>query len=339
MLAGPFSISLTGMKQKILITRPFFPDLIDRLRGFFEVEVNEGPKYTAAQLREALRDKAGAILAGGEKIDATVVEGLSGLRILCVSAAGYNNVDVDALTRAGIMVTNSPGPADETVADFAWGSLIAAARRLTEGEHWVQEGHWTASAGQRFFGTDVFGKTIGIMGMGGIGRAIARRAPGFRVKILYHNRHRHAASIEEECQATYASKEALLGESDFVILCMPYTPGNHHLIGAEELKRMRSTAILVNIARGGLIDEPALVEALQHGRIGGAALDVFEGEPAVYPGLIGLRNVVLTPHIAGATWEAQHGLAAMAADNLIAALGEGTELRRPPALLNPEVLK
>jgi len=327
------------MKQKILITRPFFPDLVERLRASFDVTVNEGPKYTPEQFKEALKGQQGVLVAGGEKIDGPLLEGLSGLDIICVSAAGYNNVDVSAVTRAGIMVTNSPGPADETVADFAWGSLIAAARRLTEGEHFVQDGLWNGPNGHRFFGIDVYGKTMGIIGMGGIGRAMARRATGFRVKIMYHNRRRLAPEVEQECLATYATKDELLRGSDFVILALPYTPANHHIIGKEELQLMRSSAILVNIARGGLIDEPALAEALQQRRIAAAALDVFEGEPAVHPGLIGLPNVVLTPHIAGATWEAQHGLAAMAVDNLLAGLGHGPHAGRPPALLNPEVLK
>lgn len=326
------------MKQKILITRALFPDIVQRLREYFDVEVNEGPRYTTAQLREALHDKNGVLLAGGEKVDADVVEGLSDLRAVCVSAAGYNNVDVAALTRAGIIATNAPGPADETVADFSWGLMIATARKLTEAEKWVQDGQWKGSAGRRFFGTDLFGKTLGIIGMGRIGQAIARRAPGFRVSVLYHNRHRVDAAIEAACQAAYRSKEDLLKEADFIILSLPYTPGNYHIIGEKELQLMRPAAMLFNIARGGLIDEPALAEALRNGRIAAAGLDVFEEEPVVYPGLMGLPNVVLTPHIAGGTEDAQHGLASLGADNLIAALGLGAHAGHPPAILNPEVL-
>ncbi|HTI09892.1 MAG TPA: D-glycerate dehydrogenase [Puia sp.] len=326
------------MKQKILVTRPIFPDIIQRLREYFDVEVNEGPRYSTNQLREALQDISGVLLAGGEKVDATVVEGLSGLRAVCVSAAGYNNVDVAALTRAGVIATNAPGPADETVADFSWGLMIATARKLAEAEKWVQDGQWKGSAGQRFFGTDLYGKTLGIIGMGRIGQAIARRAPGFRIKVLYHNRHRLDPAIEEDCRAAYRSKEELLKESDFVILALPYTPGNYHLIGEKELQLMRPSAMLFNIARGGLIDESALASALRNGHLAAAGLDVFEGEPAIDPGLIGLPNAVLTPHIAGGTREAQHGLASLGADNLIAALGLGPNAGHPPSILNPEVL-
>jgi gluconate 2-dehydrogenase len=326
------------MRQKILITRPLFPDLVERLRGYFDVEINEGEKYSPAQLKEALRDKDGVLVAGGEKINDELLAGLGGLRAVCVSAAGYNNVDVPALTRAGVIGTNAPGPADETVADFAWGSLISIARKMGESERWVLDGQWKGSAGSRFFGTEVHGKTIGIIGMGRIGQAIARRAPGFRINVLYYNRHRLDASIEEECRATYKTKNELLGSSDFVILSLPYAPGNYHIIGVEELKLMRPSAYLINIARGGLIDEAALADSLKARRIAGAALDVFEQEPTIHPGLTGLPNILLTPHTAGATKEAQHGLASLAADNLIAALGLGPDAGKPPSILNPEVL-
>jgi len=326
------------MRQKILVTRPIFPDVIERLREHFDVEVNEGEKYSPGQLKAALGGKRGVLLAGGEKINDELLTGLSELRAVCVSAAGYNNVDVPALTRAGVIGTNAPGPADETVADFAWGSLISIARRMAESQHWVLEGQWKGSAGSRFFGTDVHGKTLGIIGMGRIGQAIARRAAGFRVNVLYHNRRRLDPVIEQECGAAYRTKEELLGNSDFVILSLPYARGNYHIIGAKELQLMRPSAFLINIARGGLIDEPALAAALKGQRIAGAALDVFEQEPVIDPGLTGLPNILLTPHTAGATWEAQHGLASLAADNLIAALGLGPDAGKPPSILNPEVL-
>jgi lactate dehydrogenase-like 2-hydroxyacid dehydrogenase len=327
------------MKQKILITRPLFPDVVDRLREYFDVTINEGPRYTSEQLHEALRDKSGAIVAGGEKIDDAVLAGLTGLKAICVSAAGYNNIDVAALTRAGVIGTNSPGPADETVADFAWGSMIATARRLVEAAHWVEQGQWKGSAGSRFFGVNLCDKTLGIVGMGRIGQAIARRAIGFRMSVLYHNRRRLDPALEAECRASYRTKEDLLREADFIVLAMPFTPENYHLIGRAELVLMRPSAMLFNIARGGLIDEEALAKALQEQRLAGAGLDVFEDEPAIHPGLMGLPNVVLTPHIAGGTAEAQHGLASLAADNLIAALGAGPRAGHPPSVFNPEVLK
>jgi len=325
------------MKQKILITRPLFPDVVDRLRGYFDVTINEGPRYTGEELRAALRDMDGAIVAGGEKIDDSVVQGLPRLKAICVSAAGYNNVDVASLTRAGIIGTNSPGPADETVADFTWGLMIATARRLVEAAHWVEQGQWKSSVGSRWYGANLCDKTLGIMGMGRIGQAIARRAVGFRMKVIYHNRRRVDAAIEAEVRAEYRSKEEFLREADFVVLAMPYTAGNYHLIGAPELQLMRSSAMLFNIARGGLIDEVALAAALKDNRIAGAGLDVFEGEPAVFAGLMGLPNAVLTPHIAGGTAEAQHGLASVAADNLIAALGLGPNPGKLEGWFNPEV--
>jgi gluconate 2-dehydrogenase len=326
------------MKEKILITRPLSADLVERLREHFDVEMNEGPKYTSPQLKEALRDKQAVLIAGGEKVDADLLSGLSLLRAICVSAAGYNNVDVAALTALGVIVTNAPGPADETTADFAWGALIALARRLAEAQKWVQEGHWTGPSGSRFFGADLHGKVLGIIGMGRIGRAIARRAIGFGMETVYHNRNPLPGPMEQASRAAYMSRNQLLRHSDFVVLSLPYNPSNRHIIGTEELSIMRPSAFLINIARGGLIDEAALAEAVRERKIAGAALDVFEEEPTIHPGLKGLPNVLLTPHIAGATASTQHGLAAMAVDNLIAALGYGPHAGRPPAILNPEVL-
>ena len=327
------------MKQKILITRPLFPDVVDRLREYFDVTLNEGPRYTSEQLNEALRGMSGAVVAGGERIDDAVLKGLTELKAICVSAAGYNNVDVAALTRAGVIGTNSPGPADETVADFAWGLMIATARRLVEAALWVQQGQWKGTANSRFFGVNLCDKKLGVIGMGRIGQAIARRAIGFRMQVLYHNRHRLPPALEDDCRASYRSKEALLREADFIMLAMPFTAENYHLIGAAELKLMQPTAMLFNIARGGLIDEAALAEALHGQQLAGAGLDVFEKEPTIHPGLMGLPNVVLAPHIAGGTAEAQHGLASLAADNLIAALGLGPQAGHPPSVFNPEVLK
>jgi lactate dehydrogenase-like 2-hydroxyacid dehydrogenase len=325
--------------SKILITRPIFPDVIEYCRRFFNVEVNEGARYTPEQLRAALADKDGVILAGGEKITAETLEGLHRLKAICVSAAGYNNLDIAAITRAGIIATNSPGPADETVADYTWGLMIATARRIAEGDRWVRARNWKGSVGTSFFGVNLCDKTIGIIGMGRIGQAIARRALGFRMKVLYHNRRQLDKVIEEECRANYVSKEELLGSADFIILALPLNPENRHIIGENELAMMRPAAMLFNIARGGLIDEPALAKALREQRIAGAGLDVFEGEPNVDSELLGLPNIVMTPHIAGGTWEAQHGLAMLAAENLIAALGLGPHAGAPPSIINPEVLK
>lgn len=327
------------MPPKILITRPIFPDVIARCHEYFEVEVNEGGRYTPEQLRAALEDKDGVLLAGGEKITAGTLEGLTRLKAICVSAAGFNNLNIAAITKAGIIATNSPGPADETVADYTWGLMIATARRIAEGDRWVRAGNWKGSVGSSFFGVNLCDRTLGIIGMGRIGQAIARRAMGFRMKVLYYNRRPLDKTIEEECKATYASKEELLGRADFIILALPLNAENYHIIGEEQLALMRNTAMLFNIARGGLIDEAALARALREQRIAAAGLDVFEGEPGVYSGLQGLPNIVMTPHIAGGTWEAQHGLAMLAAENLIAALGLGPNAGAPPSIINPEVLR
>lgn len=326
------------MKQRILITRPTFPDVMDRLREYFHVTLNDGPRYSTNELNVALKDIDGALVSGGDKIDADALKGLTRLKAVCVTAAGYNNVDVAALTRAGILGTNSPGPADETVADFTFGLMIATARRLVEASWSVSMGQWKESFPIRFFGVNLCDKNLGILGMGGIGQAVAHRAIGFRMPVIYHNRRRLPHEIEERCRARYLTREEVLRQADFVLLAMPFNAENYHLIGAPELKLMKPSAMLFNIARGGLIDEAALAEALRRKELAAAGLDVFEHEPAIYPGLMGLANVVLTPHIAGGTAETQHGLAAMAADNLITALTVGPQAVRRAAVFNPEVL-
>jgi glyoxylate/hydroxypyruvate/2-ketogluconate reductase len=338
---GPYvnELLFLGMKQRILITRSTFPDVVDRLREHFDVTLNEGARYTPERLNAALHGMDGALVSGGDKIDDVVLKGLSQLKAVCVTAAGYNNIDVAALTRAGVLGTNSPGPADDAVADFTWGLMIATARRLVEASWSIMQGEWKESFPIRFFGSNLSEKTLGILGMGGIGQAIARRAVGFRMPVIYNNRRRLAPEIEAECRAAYRNKEEVLREADFVVLAMPFTPENYHLIGAAELRLMKPTAMLFNIARGGLIDEAALADALQRKELAGAGLDVFEHEPAIYPGLMGLPNAVLTPHIAGGTAETQHGLASMAADNLIAALTVGLQAVPRAAVFNPEVLK
>jgi glyoxylate/hydroxypyruvate/2-ketogluconate reductase len=326
------------MKEKILITRSIFPDVVEKLEQVFDVDMNRKDKYSTPELIAALQGKAGVLVAMGEKIGAEVVNAVPGLRAVCVSAAGYNNIDVPSLTRKGIIATNAPGPTNETVADFAWGLMIAVARKMVEAEHWLKEGNWKGPSMSRFFGTDVHAKTLGILGMGRIGQAIARRGIGFNMKTFYYNRHRLEEKIEKDCNATYASKIDLLNQADFVVLSLPYSAENHHIIAGDDLRAMKPTSFLINIARGGLIDEPALADALKKGEIAGAGIDVFENEPTIFPGLFDLPNVVLTPHIAGGTQKAQHDLTLVAAENLIAALGYGPNASRPPFILNPEVL-
>jgi len=327
------------LKEKILVARATFPDIIMRLEEHFEVERNADDRpFAADELQDRMADKVGAMLMGGERIDEAVIARASGLRAVSNCAAGYNNFDLQALTRAGIIATNTPEVSNESVADFAWALLLAAARRIPEGDRFVRSGQWGGFAYDLLLGADLHGSTLGIIGMGRIGRSIARRAAGFDMTVLYHNRSRLDPDLERACGARYASKEALLEEADHVVLALPYSAGAHHLIGAPELRRMKPTATLVNIARGGIVDDGALAAALKEGVIAAAALDVFEGEPRLHPGLLDAPNLVMTPHIGSATTATRRALANLAVDNLIAALGYGPTPGRPSCVLNPEAL-
>jgi len=227
---------------------------------------------------------------------------------------------------------------DESVADYAWALMLAAARRVGAAERWLRAGRWHGMRFDDWLGVDVHGKTLGILGMGRIGQAIARRAAGFGMPVIYHNRHRLSADIEQDCKARYVEKHALLAESDHLILVLPYTPENRHTIGAAELAMMKPHAVLVNIARGGLVDDAALAAALREGRLAAAGLDVFEAEPAVHPDLLALDNAVLSPHIGSATEATRRVMATLAADNVMAALGHGPHAGRPPTPINAELL-
>jgi glyoxylate/hydroxypyruvate/2-ketogluconate reductase len=250
-------------------------------------------------------------------------------------AVGYNNFDVPAMTRRGVLGTNTPDVLTETTADFGFALLMATARRMAESEHYLRAGKWQRWTYDMFAGTEVHGSTLGILGMGRIGQGIARRgAHGFGMNVIYNNRSRLAPEIEAQCKARYVSKEELLRTADHVVLVMPYSAESHHAIGAAELALMKPTANLVNIARGGIVDDVALAQALREKRIGAAGLDVFEGEPKVHPPLLEVPNVVLTPHIASATIPTRLAMAKLAADNLIAYLVEGRALTP----VNPEVL-
>lgn len=328
------------MKQKVLVARATFPDIIERLSEVFEVERNEADRpFTKPQLIERLRDKSGAMLMGGEPIDDDVLDASPDLRAVCNCAAGYNNFDLAAITRRGVIATNTPHVSNESVADFAWALMLGAARRVVDADQFVRSGAWRGFAYNLMLGTDLHRSTLGIIGMGSIGQAIARRAAGFGMRVLYDNRSRLSPEIETACRAQRASRDELLAAADHVVLALSYGPGSHHVIGAAELGRMKQTATLINIARGGVIDDAALAAALKTGLIGAAALDVFEGEPAVNPALLDAPNLTMTPHMASASVETRRALANLAVDNLIAALGHGPQAGRPPSILNPEVLK
>ena len=324
--------------KKVLVARPIFPDVIERLRQYFEVDANPGEPLPADEFARRMADRDGALLAG-DPVTAKVLEGAPNLKVVSNMAVGYNNFDMQALNAHGVLGTNTPDVLNESTADFGWSLMMAAARRITESEHFLRAGKWGTWSYDAFLGADVYGSTLGVIGMGRIGQALARRARGFNMRVIYHNRSRVAPAIEAELNAEYASKADLLRQADHVVLVLPYTAENHHTIGAAELASMKPTATLTNIARGGIVDDAALIEALRNKTIAAAGLDVFEGEPSFNRDFLGLSNVVLTPHIASATESTRRAMANLAADNLIAALGEGPRAGNPPNPINPEVLK
>jgi glyoxylate/hydroxypyruvate/2-ketogluconate reductase len=307
-------------KPKILVARPVFPEIIALLEQHFEVEANQADEtWSKAQLAERLRGKDGAFTTGGDRIDAEVLASCPSLKICANMAVGYNNFDIAAMTAAGVLATNAPDVLTETTADFGFALLMATARRVTESEHYLRAGKWTKWSYDMFAGADIHGATLGVLGMGRIGQGIAKRgAHGFGMKVIYHNRSRLSTALEAECKASYVSKEELLRTADHVVLVLPYSPESHHTIGAAELALMKPSATLVNIARGGIVDDAALAAALRDKRIAAAGLDVFEGEPKVHPDLLTVPNVVLTPHIASASLPTRLAMARLAADNLIA---------------------
>ncbi|WP_313953008.1 D-glycerate dehydrogenase [Accumulibacter sp.] len=321
------------MKTKILVCRAIFPEVIEQLSTHFDVDYNDqDAALPAEQLAARLADKAGAVTLLSDRIDATVLAQAPGLKAVCNVAVGYNNFDLDAITRAGVMATNTPGVLNDTTADTAWALILASGRRVVGADKWVRDGQWKGwQFHDDWLGNDVHHATLGILGMGRIGQAVARRAAGFAMRVIYHNRQPLDADAEKACNAAWVSKETLLHEADFLVLLLPYSPATHHVIAATELAAMKPTAHLINIARGGIVDDNALVEALQAKRIAGAGLDVFENEPALDRRFFSLDNVVLTPHIGSSTRATRLRMASLAADNLIAALNG----QRPPNLLNP----
>ncbi|WPC65030.1 D-glycerate dehydrogenase [Rhodoferax ferrireducens] len=324
------------MKPKILIARAIFPEVVAKLAQHFEVTSNQADElWTSAQLIERLKGKQGVFTTGGERINAALLAACPELKICANMAVGYNNFDIAAMTAARVLGTNAPDVLTETTADFGFALLMATARRMAEAEHFLRAGQWTRWRYDMFAGADIHGSTLGILGMGRIGQGIAKRgAHGFGMQVIYHNRSRLDAATELECKAIYLSKQELLKTADHLVLVLPYSASSHHAIGAAELAQMKPTATLVNIARGGIVDDAALALALRSKTIAAAGLDVFEGEPAVHPDLLTVPNVVLTPHIASATMPTRLAMANLAADNLIGFLTQG----KPVTPLNPAVL-
>ena len=270
-------------------------------------------------LREGLCRSDAAIVTLGDRIDAETLHTATRLKILANYAVGHNNIDLDAARQRGLIVTNTPDVLTEATADLTWALLLATARRIVEGDALVRSGHWTGWSPTQLLGADIFGKTLGIIGMGRIGQAVARRAIGFRMPVLYHTG--HAMTTPAFPQAwEHRSLQGVLEEADVVTIHVPLTPATHHLIGARELGWMRSTSFLINTARGPIIDETALVEALRRRMIAGAGLDVYENEPTLHPALDQLKQVVLLPHLGSATMHARVQMGLVCVENIQAVL-------------------
>lgn len=308
------------MKPRIAITLPIYPDLIERLRAVGDLQLPEGNAPMApAALKAALADADAALISIFQPFGAEELAAASRLKVLSSIGVGINHIDLQACAKAGVTVTNTPGVVDEPTADHAFALLLAAARRVVEGHALVHDGQW-GTANAQLMGLDVHHRTLGIVGFGAIGQQVARRALGFEMDVLYTQRRRVAPEVEARLNAHFVPLDELLGRSDFVLLQVPYTPETHHLIGAAELAKMKKSAILINTARGGVVDDAALATALLTGQIAGAGIDVFENEPKVLPLLRMAPNVTLTPHLGSATGATRHAMAARAVDNLMAAL-------------------
>ena len=322
-------------KPKVFATHRLFEPARKILQEHCEVEYWEKPERPPREeVLRRVKDKEALVCLLTEKVNDELLQAAPKLKIAANVAVGFDNIDVAACTRRGVVATNTPGVLDETTADFAWTLLMAVARRLLEGDALARSGNWKGWDLDQLVGTDVWGKTLGIVGFGRIGKAMARRASGFQMKVIYTDAVRAAPNVEKELGAEYRDINTLLAESDFVSVHTPLLPETRGLFNAEKFERMKRTAYLINTSRGPVINENDLVAALESGRIAGAALDVFEKEPAIHPGLR-RANVVLAPHIASASLETRTKMACMAAENVVALL----QGRRPANILNPEALK
>jgi lactate dehydrogenase-like 2-hydroxyacid dehydrogenase len=321
------------MKPRLLVTRAVFPEVLAALGEAFAVESNQADEdWSRADLLARVRDRDALYVVTSDRVDAELLAAAPALRIVATGSVGYNHVDLAACRDRGVLVSNTPDVLTEATADMAWALLMSAARRVCESEQWLRAGRWKGWAWDQFLGQDLHGATLGIVGMGRIGSAVARRARGFDMRVVYANR--SPAPNEAELGANRLPLEQLLGEADHVVLVVPYSAQTHHLIGERELALMKPTAVLVNIARGGVVDDAALARALRDGRIAAAGLDVYENEPALDPALLAVQNVALTPHIGSATRSSRLGMAMLAARNLIAWAG-GRPLLTPVPLPAP----
>jgi glyoxylate reductase len=322
------------IKPAIFSTRQLFQAARTILDEHFQVDYWKGDKLSRADLLKHVADKVGLVCLLTEKVDEELLSAAPKLRIAATVSVGYDNIDVPACTKHKVVATNTPGVLDDTTADFAWTLLMAVARRLLEGDSWMRSGTWNGWDLDQLVGGDVWGKTLGVLGFGRIGRGVARRALGFQMRVLYNDAVRAPADVEKELNAEFVDRDRLFRESDFISLHVPLLPDTRHLISKDNLEKMKRTAFLVNTSRGPVVDEAALAEALENGKIAGAALDVFEHEPKVHPALLTRKDVILTPHMASASLDTRTKMAVMAANNVVA-LFEG---RRPPNALNADAL-
>jgi len=323
------------METAVLVTKRVYPEAVELLRRHAEVDyIDTDDGLAPDELAARVQGKQAVVSQLTDRFDAAVIDSLDGVRIIANVAVGFDNIDVAAATRRGILVTNTPDVLTGTTADFAFALLTAAARRVVEGHHYVHSGQWRKWRIDLLVGQDIHHRTLGIFGMGRIGQAVARRARGFSMRILYHDAFRAPESVERELGLEFVTPEELLRQSDFVSLHVPLLPETRHMIGTAQLGMMKPSAILVNTARGPAVDEAALAEALEQRVIAAAGLDVYEHEPRVHPRLLELDNVVLAPHIASASVDTRRKMSLMAAENAVAAL----KGNRPPNLLNPEAL-
>lgn len=322
---------MAGPRPRVWISQPLFDDVVGQLDAHCDVEmVRSETAHTPQAIAAALREVDGALVTLEDRVGAGQIAGATRLRAIANLGVGYNNLDIAALDAAGIIATNTPDVLTETTADLGFALLMAAARRLPEAERWLRDGQWRQWSFSTLLGADIHGSTLGILGMGRIGQAIARRGHhGFGMKVLYHNRSRLPADTESGVGASYVDLDTLLAQSDHLVLVLPYSAQARHLIDAAALAKMKPTATLVNIARGGIVDELALADALANGRLAAAGLDVYEGEPVVRPELLALRNVVLTPHIGSASQATRRAMVQLCVDNLLAALDLGPDAGRP----------
>src|SRR6266516_2963664 len=320
--------------MKVYVTRPVFDGAIDRLRREFAVELNtEDRILTKQELIAHLRDKDGALTLLTDAIDLELLQSTPRLKVVANFAVGFNNVAVDSATQLGVAVTNTPGVLTETTADFAWTLLMAAARRVVEADKFARAGKFKAWGPKMFLGYDIYGKTLGLIGLGRIGQAVARRASGFNMKVVFHDAEPIPEQVLQDLRVTPVPLEELLRISDFISVHVPLLAETKHLLSDRTFAMMKPTCVVVNTSRGPVVDEKALVRALKNGKIAAAALDVFEREPEIEPELFDIDNVVIAPHIASASHETRLKMCMMAAENLLASL----KGNRPPNLVNPEV--